>query len=150
MASPSLVDTAARFAAKLATATAKGAWVDYVVALYTAARRPCPAPLVDELHAVVRKTSAVDLDAIRSYVDLLRENSSAYGPADRFLVQRIEGLERYHLRGREGVYVNEGFDLRVDSEPGKGTTFRLYVPQATETKKAGALSSLRRASSSRC
>jgi predicted component of type VI protein secretion system len=89
-----VVDQAAQYAVRLAAGTNKGAWVDYVVALYTAARRPCPAPLVDELHAAVRKTSAVNLDAIRAYVDLLRENSSAYGPADRFLVQRIEGLER--------------------------------------------------------
>ena len=89
-----IVDQSAQYAVRLAAGTGKGSWVDYVVALYTAARRPCPAPLVDELHSAVRKTSAVDLDALRSYVDLLRENSSGYGPADRFLVQRIEGLER--------------------------------------------------------
>ena len=65
-----------------------------MVALYTAVHRPFPAPLVDELHAVLRKTTAVDLAGLRAYVDLLREGSTAFGPADRFLVQRIEGLER--------------------------------------------------------
>ena len=39
---PWLVDVAARFAAKLATATAKGAWADYVIELYHAQARPCP------------------------------------------------------------------------------------------------------------
>ena len=88
------VDQAAQYGVRLAAGTGKGTWVDYVVALYTAVKRPCPAPLVDELHTVVRKTSAVDLDALRTYVDVLHDQSSAFGPADRFLLQRIEGLER--------------------------------------------------------
>jgi pSer/pThr/pTyr-binding forkhead associated (FHA) protein len=88
------VDQAAQYGVRLAAGTGKGSWVDYVVALYTAVRRPLPAPLVDELHSVLRKTSAVDLDSLRTYVDLLRDQSSAFGPADRFLLQRIEGLER--------------------------------------------------------
>jgi len=88
------VDQAAQYGVRLAAGTGKGSWVDYVVALYTAVRRPCPAPLVDELHTVLRRTNAVDLDALRTYVDLLRDQSSAFGPADRFLLQRIEGLER--------------------------------------------------------
>src|SRR5689334_16865754 len=44
------VDQAAQYGVRLAGGTGKGSWVDYVVALYTAVRRPCPAPLVDELH----------------------------------------------------------------------------------------------------
>jgi predicted component of type VI protein secretion system len=88
------VDQAAQYGVRLAAGTGKGSWVDYVVALYTAVRRPCPAALVDELHTVLRKTSTVDLDALRTYVDLLRDQSAAFGPADRFLLQRIEGLER--------------------------------------------------------
>jgi predicted component of type VI protein secretion system len=91
---PETVDQAAQYGVRLAAGTGKGSWVDYVVALYTAVRRPCPAPLVDELHSVLRRTSIVDLDALRTYVDLLRDQSSAFGPADRFLLQRIEGLER--------------------------------------------------------
>ena len=43
--SPWLVVMAARVAAKLATATAKGAWADYVIELYDAQLRPCPAPV---------------------------------------------------------------------------------------------------------
>jgi pSer/pThr/pTyr-binding forkhead associated (FHA) protein len=88
------VDQAAQYGVRLAAGTGKGSWVDYVVALYTAVSRPCPASIVDELHNVLRKTSAIDLDGLRTYVDLLRDRSSEYGPADRFLLQRIEGLER--------------------------------------------------------
>jgi pSer/pThr/pTyr-binding forkhead associated (FHA) protein len=87
-------DLVAQYAVRLATGTGKGSWVDYVVAIYTALRRPCPGPLVDELNTVVRKTSPVNLDALRAYLGVLRDQSSEFGPTERFLLQRIEGLER--------------------------------------------------------
>jgi predicted component of type VI protein secretion system len=92
--SPWLVDTAARFAAKLATATAKGAWADYVIELYDVQLRPCPAPVVDELYSAFRKVNAIDLVRLRGYVGRLREKQGSLGPAERFLLQRLEGLER--------------------------------------------------------
>jgi pSer/pThr/pTyr-binding forkhead associated (FHA) protein len=88
------VDRAARYGVRFAAATGKGVWVDYVVKLYSAVRRPCPGPLVEDLHAVLRKTSGVDLQGLRAYVEILRESLETFGPAQRFLVQRIEGLER--------------------------------------------------------
>jgi hypothetical protein len=92
--SPSLVDTVGRFAAKLATATAKGTWVDYVVELYQSQGRPFPGHVIDELNTAVRKVSAVDLTRLRQYLALLHEKQASFGPAERFLLQRIEGLER--------------------------------------------------------
>jgi predicted component of type VI protein secretion system len=92
--SPALVDTAARFSAKLATSTGKGAWADYVVELYAAQGRPCPAMVIDELYNALRRVNAIDLGRLRGYVAKLRERLSSFGPADRFLFQRIEGLER--------------------------------------------------------
>jgi hypothetical protein len=92
--SPWLVDMAARFAAKLATSTAKGAWADYVIELYMAQGRPCPAPVVDELYNAFRKVNAIDLTRLRAYVATLRERQASLGPAERFLLQRLEGLER--------------------------------------------------------
>jgi hypothetical protein len=92
--SPWLVDMAARFASKLATATAKGAWADYVIELYDAQLRPCPAPVVDELYNAFRKVNAIDLGRLRGYVARLREKQASLGPAERFLLQRLEGLER--------------------------------------------------------
>jgi predicted component of type VI protein secretion system len=92
--SPWLVDMAARFAAKLATSTAKGAWADYVVELYDAQLRPCPGPIVDELYNAFRKVNAIDLGRLRAYLARLREKQAAFGPAERFLIQRLEGLER--------------------------------------------------------
>jgi len=92
--SPWLVDMAARFAAKLATSTAKGAWADYVVELYDAQTRPCPGPVIDELYNAFRKVNAVDLVRLRAYVAHLREKLASFGPAERFLIQRLEGLKR--------------------------------------------------------
>jgi predicted component of type VI protein secretion system len=91
---PEHVDQAARFAAKLATATTKGSWVDFVIELYTATARPCPAPVVDELYSAMRKANGVDLARLRAYLAALRAKQGSLGPAERFLVQRIEGLER--------------------------------------------------------
>ena len=37
---------------------------------------------------------AVDLVRLRAYVAHLREKLASFGPAERFLIQRLEGLER--------------------------------------------------------
>ena len=91
---PALVDMAARFSAKLATATCKGAWADYVIELYAVQARPCPASVIDELYNAFRKVNAFDLTRLRAYLALLRNRMNSFGPAERFLFQRLEGLER--------------------------------------------------------
>lgn len=91
---PTLVDQAAKFSAKLATATGKGGWADYVIELYQAQKRPCPAHVIDELYNAMRKVTAVDMNRLRNYVAMLRQSLPRYGPAERFLFQRLEGLER--------------------------------------------------------
>jgi hypothetical protein len=92
--SPWLVDVAARLAAKLATTTTKGSWADYVVELYHAQGRPFAGPVVDELNSAFRKVNAIDVVRLRAYLADLRDKQATFGPAERFLLQRIEGLER--------------------------------------------------------
>jgi len=89
-----LIDQAAKFSAKLATATGKGGWADYVIELYAAQKRPCPAQVIDELYKAMFKITAIDLHRLHDYVAMLRQSVQHYGPAERFLFQRIEGLER--------------------------------------------------------
>ena len=89
-----LVDQAGYYGAKLAGATGKGMWVNYVIELYTLRRRPCTGPTIDELHTVLRRVRDIDLAALRAYVEILRQDAGKLGPAQKFLVQRIEGLER--------------------------------------------------------
>ncbi len=93
-----LAAKAAGYAVKLAAATRKGSWVDYAIRLYSTLRAPMPASSVDELYDVLRKASAIDLRALRAYIALLRSEQKRWGPAERFVVQRIEGLERVAAR----------------------------------------------------
>ena len=88
------LERASDYAVKLGSATGNGRWVDYIFKLHTALGRPCPAPVVDELYTVLRKVKAVNLTVLRDYLESLRDLSGSFGPADRFLLSRIEGLER--------------------------------------------------------
>jgi hypothetical protein len=92
--SQTLVDDAARFGAKLATASGKGSWADYAIELYRLQGRPCTAAVVDELNTAFRKVNAIDLVRLREYLAVLHGKQATFGPAERFLLQRIEGLER--------------------------------------------------------
>jgi hypothetical protein len=89
-----VVDAAARFSARLAGASGKGAWIDYVFALYLSEERPCSGAVVEELYTALRRADAVDIAQFRAYLTCLREKSSSFGPAEKFLLQRLEGLER--------------------------------------------------------
>jgi predicted component of type VI protein secretion system len=91
---PEVAERAADYAVKLASLTAKGSWVDYVFALYLALRRPCPAQIVDALYDALRKVKGAERKLLRDYSELLRSNAAALNPTERFLLNRIEGLER--------------------------------------------------------
>lgn len=90
-----LAEQSARYAARLAAATGKGGWLEYVFELYGALARVPPAPIVDEMYTVIRKVKAIDIAKLRAFVGALRaQPPAAMGPNERFLVQRLEGLER--------------------------------------------------------
>jgi len=89
-----ILETAAKYAAKLAGATNKPSWVDYVFELYAPNRKPVAAAVVDELYNVVRRVKGVDTKAFKVYLADLKQASSSFGPADRFVLQRLEGLEK--------------------------------------------------------
>jgi hypothetical protein len=91
---PGMAESAAKYAARLGGATTRGAWVDYVFELYKHLKRPIPAAVVDELYTVVRKARSIDLGMLRAYLAELRTVAATHGPADQFVVKRIEGLER--------------------------------------------------------
>lgn len=91
---PASADRAALYAVKLAGATGKARWVDYAVELFRVLRRPMPAEAVDQLYTVLRAVSGINLQDLREYVGVLRASQRQFGPSERFLVQRIEGLER--------------------------------------------------------
>lgn len=88
------LDQAARFAVRLAEANAKPSWIDYAIELFTLAARPLPSPVVDHLHHVARRVSGVSRPGLREYLAVLKKHQAEFGPAERFLVQRLEGLEQ--------------------------------------------------------
>lgn len=79
---------------RLLEATRRGLWLDWLVKAYTGMRKPWPAPVVDTLYQVARGSIGYDRHGLRAYCELLRTVQSELGPAERFQVGRIEGLER--------------------------------------------------------
>jgi hypothetical protein len=91
---PELVEKASAYAARLAAATGRGSWINYIFELNTRLELMLPAYLVDELYSVLRKVKAVDMAILRGYAKKLRERAGDRSPAEKFILQRIEGLER--------------------------------------------------------
>jgi len=86
--------TAARYALKLAAATNKSNWLDFTVRLYRALGQPMPLPIVDEMYTLVGRMRGMDRSLLRDYVESLRATTESLSPTERFVLQRLEGLER--------------------------------------------------------
>lgn len=89
---PEQAERAAVLATKLAGATGKASWVDFVIRMYAALGRPMPGPVVDPLYELLRRLPPIDLRLLREYLRDL-EHARGLGPTDRFLVKRAQGLE---------------------------------------------------------
>lgn len=89
---PETIDRTTVQALKLATATSNGDWLEWIFHLYRDARRVLPGEAIEELHRVVRRLRYPATPALHGYVDMLREMSPSLKPAERFLLQRMEGL----------------------------------------------------------
>ena len=96
--SPASAARAASYAVRIADATGRARWVDYCFELFAAQSRPLPSEVVDHLYVVLRKISGVAIAGFRAYLERLRAAASSFSPTDRFVLQRIEGLERLILR----------------------------------------------------
>ena len=91
---PEVARSAAQYAVKLATATGKAAWLDFAFRLYNALGETIPLPIVDEMYTVLHRVRGLDRDLLRSYSDFLRARSEQLSAPERFVLQRLEGLER--------------------------------------------------------
>lgn len=87
------LERASAYALRIAEATGRGIWVDYVFELFTLARRLPSAPLVERLYEAVRRAQPISATVFRQYLGALRGLEPAMGPAERFLLRRLEGLE---------------------------------------------------------
>ena len=92
--SPDLARTAAGYAVKLAGATSKAIWMDHAVKLYSALGLVLPLALVDEMYVLLRRVRGLDTVVLGAYTDALKARSLELAPAERFVLQRLLGLER--------------------------------------------------------
>jgi hypothetical protein len=92
--SPELARTASQYAIKLAIATGKPGWFDYPFRLYAALGAVLPLPIVDEMYTVLRRVKGLDHGVLHRYKSSLLERSAELTPPERFVLQRLEGLER--------------------------------------------------------
>lgn len=91
-----LEDAAGR-ALRLAEALQKTSWIDYALELYSAAAQLMPAALIDDLYRVTSKVHYGSPPALQRYLGQMRVaagNAGTWGPTERFLLQRLEGLAR--------------------------------------------------------
>lgn len=93
-ANPAVAPTAARCALKLADATGKQSWVDYVFELYGLAPDPLPIEAVEELYRLAHKGRCPDRTVLKSYLERLDAVAHKLGPSARFALQRLRGLEQ--------------------------------------------------------
>lgn len=86
-------ERAAAYAVRLAAATKKPLWVDYCFELYARTQAILPEPIVEQLYSTLRNVAGVSRSGYREYLRVLEQAAPAWGPRQRFLLQRIAGLE---------------------------------------------------------
>jgi Inner membrane component of T3SS, cytoplasmic domain len=91
---PANVERAVEYSLRLAQATGNAAWVSMALRFYRAMKQLCSSSIVDELYVAAHKVKPPNLEELRSYLAVLRERPAELSPADRFLMSRLEGLER--------------------------------------------------------
>jgi pSer/pThr/pTyr-binding forkhead associated (FHA) protein len=82
------------YALKLARGLKSPKWVDWVFQMLAVLKVVPGSDTVDELHAVVRDISHRDPRALRAYLKEIKASRTDLGPAERFVVSRLESLER--------------------------------------------------------
>jgi hypothetical protein len=92
---PLAAEKAVTYAVRIADVSGKGVWVDYAFDTYAVMRRPLPPTLIERLYEIVRRAAPLSANAFRQYLLALRSAEPEMGPADRFLIRRIEGLEAF-------------------------------------------------------
>lgn len=88
------LDAATEYALKLAQGLKKSDWLDFVFDLHDARSALLDAETIPRLHDLVRKLRYTGGPAFRTYMSNLRARAADLKPSERFVLQRLEGLER--------------------------------------------------------
>lgn len=91
---PLLFGKVSTYAFRLAALTRKGKWLDFLFRLHAAHGKLMDSELVNELYSMCSKSTGATRAALRAYIDSLSPQAPSYGPGERFVLSRIEGLEK--------------------------------------------------------
>ena len=91
---PARVSEATRYALKLAEGTKKNVWIDWIFDMHDATGKLIGGDEIEKLHEAVRKLRYPGSAVMRRYIDKMREKQAELGPSERFLLQRLEGIQR--------------------------------------------------------
>lgn len=81
------------YAVKILTLTKKSKWLDYLFRLHAAQQKLMDSEVVNDLYSIVSKIPDANPGQLRPYLEILREQAPTFGPGEKFVYKRIEGLE---------------------------------------------------------
>jgi predicted component of type VI protein secretion system len=87
-------EKAAAYALRLAEATSKGDWIDYVFQLYTVLGRPLPDELIEKLERLLPKVQNANAAGLAQYVAALRAVEQRFAPVEQARLARLDELRR--------------------------------------------------------
>lgn len=85
---------ATSYALRLAEGTKKAAWLDWVFQIHDASDKLLDADAIGRLHDLVRRIRYPGGKHFKGYMANLRGRAESLSPSQRFLLQRLEGIER--------------------------------------------------------
>ncbi len=80
------------YAMKIGALTRRGKWLDYLFRLHASEQKLIDAEVVNELYSVAPKMTDANSKQLRSYVETMAEKAASFGPGEKFVFKRIEGL----------------------------------------------------------
>ena len=95
-----IFSTAIGNALELAQGLRDPKWIDWVFRMHIATDRLMDAETIDKLHGLVRSQEYHRRSYIRPYLQGVQERAAKYGPAEQFLVSRLDGLAQVILARR--------------------------------------------------
>jgi hypothetical protein len=87
------IDLAVGLTLRIAESSRGGEWIDYLFNLFSALGKPMSQEVVDRLYRLIPEVQGAKMVCFRRYSDTLLARQDRFGPGERFLLRRIQGLE---------------------------------------------------------
>jgi pSer/pThr/pTyr-binding forkhead associated (FHA) protein len=87
------IELAVGLTLRIAESSHGGEWIDYLFELFSALGKPMTQEVVDSLYRLIPEAQGAKMVCFRRYADVLLARQERFGPGERFLVRRIQGLE---------------------------------------------------------